>query len=327
MPKDDLDKLRNSYHIQPSFYGVYLLQSIPKQRSFYVGSTPDPYRRLRQHNGELKNGGAYRTKLAGSRPWRIVSLVYNFHSKVAALQFEHLLQHAHQTRHIHPDRRISINKHNNRSLAHKLGNIRLLLNSNYFSRMKLKVIIFEEEIEKVWLQNKYKIEVPNDLEVTLSGFNELFGKSNWQIDSPMGKCVDMKNYFEESKKIILLQLTKCSICEEGIDYFPEVLSLRNSGDLNEILKNRIIPLLGVCYHCYCISHLTCLAHLFLDEDNVLIPSKGECHKCKRILNWSEISEMATNLREVSLNLYLENDHQPQNPQYSPEQPTQFPSPH
>mmetsp|Transcript_11992 Transcript_11992/g.36544 ORF Transcript_11992/g.36544 Transcript_11992/m.36544 type:complete len:83 (-) Transcript_11992:880-1128(-) len=44
-----------------SFFGCYLLRSCSEKRGSkgrtYIGFTTNPARRLRQHNGELKNGG------------------------------------------------------------------------------------------------------------------------------------------------------------------------------------------------------------------------------------------------------------------------------
>lgn len=338
------DTTKVSLHTNPIIYGVYLLQSVPRPQSFYIGSTPDPLRRLRQHNGDLKAGGAYRTKRAGARPWKMVALVANFPSKIAALQFEHAFQHAYQTRHIRPELRVTKSRLGGNSINHKLANIRLLVSSVFFSTMNLKVVIFEQDIEKKWTQNRLKIALDPKMEFCdfdeftrvrrkgrESGIDETDNKEfeqaidgteiptenyedsnlptqNTQTSDSFLVSSEIKlieKYFESAKKVIF-DGPSCRICDGTVDYLSDDIPRINSPQhLNEFLSKNTMPLLAVCYHCEAVFHMSCLAPKFLEESNKFIPTYGNCLNCLVELEWTTLSKVSTRLRKYALKDYLE----------------------
>lgn len=55
----------------------------------YVGSTTDPARRLKQHNGEVKGGGKYTSK---HRPWKMKAIYGPYNNRSDALKAEYALK-------------------------------------------------------------------------------------------------------------------------------------------------------------------------------------------------------------------------------------------
>jgi predicted GIY-YIG superfamily endonuclease len=72
----------------PSMWWVYVLLSCNGKT--YVGSTTDPYRRIRQHNGEIR-GGAKCTR--GGRPWTLEKVYGPYENRSQAFRAELALKH------------------------------------------------------------------------------------------------------------------------------------------------------------------------------------------------------------------------------------------
>lgn len=276
-------------HVNPEFYGVYLLQLEPKPRSFYIGSLPDPVRRVRQHNGDLKVGGAFRTKRPGFRPWKMVLIVYNFPSKVAALQFEHAFQHPYQSRHIPPLDRIST-KCSALNLHHRLGNVRLLLNSSFFRHLDLKVLLFDETVDKSWHQNKFNLLPNRVVDVELVKFDEFFLKQSEN---------HLSEVFLAAKKRLLAN-PQCGICCKLVDFIPDALAELTT----QSVVIDAVPLVTACEFCNTPFHLLCLGKHFLNYDGraprAIVPILASCPECSMGLQWSFQSKLATKLRAYIL---------------------------
>jgi structure-specific endonuclease subunit SLX1 len=63
---------------------VYLIQSTVTNRT-YIGYSVNPFKRLRQHNGEIVGGAKYTHT---GRPWKIICYIVGFPNASTALQFE-----------------------------------------------------------------------------------------------------------------------------------------------------------------------------------------------------------------------------------------------
>ena len=70
--------------------GIFYI--VENQGYTYAGVSPDPVRRLRQHNGEIKGGAKYTTGKGSG--WTHVCLVEGFRNKIEAMQFEWAVKHA-----------------------------------------------------------------------------------------------------------------------------------------------------------------------------------------------------------------------------------------
>ena len=69
----------------------WIFYIIKNKNCTYAGVSPDPVRRLRQHNGEIKGGAKYTTSKGPG--WEHICLVSGFHNKIQSMQFEWAVKH------------------------------------------------------------------------------------------------------------------------------------------------------------------------------------------------------------------------------------------
>jgi len=302
----------------PAFYCCYLLRSTVRHSSLYVGSTPNPSRRLAQHNGEAR-GGAVRTSRLSLRPWEMACVVAGFPSNIAALQFEWAWHNAHLTRHIPSEERLSFattrvktsaktgkaRKKPGRprtSLMDKLSNLHLLLRVPYFSKWPLELRFFNEQVNRSWqswcervdgqirsgISIKLDVAQPVDVVESIKAAQRptkrrkvnAIGKGG--VDGIDPTYVRFKEVLEKSEFLLDAgDEQKCTVCAQ---------TLNVGHDLYTICPSSI---------CRSLSHITCLSRQFLGHDSkstAILPSQGRCPGCSAVLQWSEL------MREVSLRI-------------------------
>ncbi|EXJ76493.1 uncharacterized protein A1O5_01001 [Cladophialophora psammophila CBS 110553] len=302
----------------PAFYCCYLLRSTVRHSSLYIGSSPDPARRLAQHNGRIK-GGAIRTSRASLRPWEMACIVAGFPSNIAALQFEWAWQNSHLTRHISPEQRISFatirtktsrtGKTTSRSgrprtsLIDRLSNLHLLLRAPYFSKWPLEVRFFSEDAYRSWstwcgrvdTQIRPEIQVHFDppgpgtqqLEEFTSAQPQPIQKKKKRTDRIGKGGVDgvdptyarLQGVFEKSQFLLDEgDNQQCSVCAKIID-------LRKS-------------LFVICHthNCQAISHIRCLADASRNKSqsaSSIIPESATCPKCQQEHAWLALMQQVS----------------------------------
>ncbi|OAP61705.1 hypothetical protein AYL99_03908 [Fonsecaea erecta] len=303
----------------PAFYCCYLLRSTVRHSSLYIGSSPDPARRLAQHNGRVQ-GGAVRTSRASLRPWEMACIVAGFPSNIAALQFEWAWHNAHLTRHISPEQRLSfattrtktsktgkVTKRPGRprtSLIDKLSNLHLLLRAPYFSKWPLEVRFFSEDVYRSWstwcgrvdTQIRPELRVhfdpaeprpqpSEDLEFTSAQPQPNQRKRKADLIGKGGvEGVDptyarLKGVFEKSQFLL----------DEDDDHKCSVctglIDLRNS-------------IFVVCHtpDCQAISHIRCLSDDSLKKNqsaSSIVPESATCPSCRKNHAWLELMQQVT----------------------------------
>lgn len=286
----------------PAFYCCYLLRS-KNRKSYYIGSTPNPARRLAQHNGKSK-GGAKRTSVEGKRPWEMTCIVYGFPSKPAALQFEWAWQNTHATRHIERDvrdarldemqkaKKGSPSKRKSRppmSLEARLKNLRYLLSVKSFKRWPLQIRFFATDVFELWERQSAKLgpALRKDVSIQLTPAqlpNTAVGDQTPQIPEIIRTIPvayeDSKPHVEKGKTLLEDPRTYvCTVCRKTAD------------------ASTSLVLVCTLEACRAISHLQCLSSKFLREEgarDALVPLEGTCPGCYSPLKW------ATLIKELSL---------------------------
>ncbi|KAK3359614.1 giy-yig catalytic domain-containing protein [Lasiosphaeria hispida] len=307
----------------PALYTVYILRSTVRHASLYIGSTPNPPRRLSQHNGQVK-GGAARTSRGSLRPWEMVGLVSGFPSMVAALKFEWALTNPHMSLHIPSSSRLTVSngsKANGRprrpskSLISILSNLHLLLRVPSFARWPLNLHFFAPEVYAAWQKwcatanepLRANLSVVTDFERTTPSVKEaaVKRKSDKGVSSNITSDSEEEGEGQEEKPepwgIHALSLNYMPI-KEYVVKGQGVFDFEREGDCI-VCRRRIDSgegLHALCTNDSCegVGHLSCWSQHFLPahevtHDSNVIPIEGRCPKCEGHIQWVDMMKELT----------------------------------
>lgn len=259
---------------QVRFYGCYLLVSRSKDLysagRTYVGFTVNPPRRLKQHNGLLKYGGAKRT--SKHRPWQIVAVIHGFSSKTQGLQFEWAWQNPTKSAalRVQSGRKdaISLPSQKKNSVSGRLQTLAALVSIPPWALCPLTVSLCAEKADwpALGIQD---IKFPKEAKV------------EFEPAGALQKWVRRYEYRQGMKTIVPCRFgeagTRCVKCKESVS-----LSARSPGENNRRLT--------YCASCGALWHLSCLAKSGAKDDNAseksLLPNYVHCDSCQTDMHWS-----------------------------------------
>ncbi|KAF1834087.1 structure-specific endonuclease subunit slx1 [Decorospora gaudefroyi] len=297
----------------PAFYCCYLLRS-QNRKAFYIGSTPNPARRLGQHNGSSK-GGAKRTSMQGKRPWEMTCIVTGFPSRFAALQFEWAWQNTHATRHIERDirdaRRDELQKRRKHtsparrprppmSLEARLKNLHHLLGVGSFSRWPLHLSFFSRDVFTQWENHTSKLETRLRETITVHLMPVELPKLAADVQAEM-----RTHYIPETIRAIPVAYEDCKPHVEKSKRMSDDGQTRTCGVCNtDASTDTSLVLVCPRHACQCVSHMACLSQRFLVQENnkdAFIPIEGNCPSCRYPIKWSDM------IKELSLRMHGEEE--------------------
>ncbi|CEM05557.1 unnamed protein product [Vitrella brassicaformis CCMP3155] len=161
-----------------SFFGCYLINSVTRKQTTYVGFTCNPGRRIRQHNGEIKAGAR---KTRRWRPWKMIVCVWGFPNKIAALQFEWAWQRPAVSR-LSRDAVADLSycrvtkwgRQKRRTVVQNLEVVFRMLKCQPWARMPLQVHFLDAEAYETLLPRlQTATEIPTHIKIVHGGFDDL----------------------------------------------------------------------------------------------------------------------------------------------------------
>lgn len=295
--------LINGNHVFPPHYSCYLLRSraTPDSQATYVGSTPRPHVRIRQHNGDLVAGAA-RTRQR--RPWEMQMIVHGFPSKLTALQFEWHWQKPDQSRHLKVDEaaKTSIFRRNNTRNRPdmKVAVARTLLGRLPFRNLPLQVTLLTADARASWervegeapkVQAKVKALVEHDKKSKKKAPVVATSEAHLAHLPPLPSGVKLTYDPRPVAEVCADFDAEEALLREGLWTKWQRLDANRCEICSDNLNLEDMATFSICLNSTCtsVSHLTCLARRATTANpSSILPQRSTCRSCSHTTSWGDV---------------------------------------